>query len=181
MSWIQTFSGKKAMLLDMRVEMVCIEDIARSLSMQCRFNGHVNTFYSVAQHSMEVASHLPRQLALAGLLHDSAEAYLGDIVAPLKGLVAINTTKAAAREDDILSVIFAAFNIPFPGMAQWLVIEEVDRRMLMTEKRDLLGPEPEAWCVTAEPYEGRLDGKQPWQAETEFRALFNQLTEPGRP
>lgn len=53
--WMQTFSGIQFYPLDPRVEDVRIEDIARALAMQCRYNGHVTRFYSVAEHSVRVA------------------------------------------------------------------------------------------------------------------------------
>src|SRR4051794_24417338 len=76
---------------DSRPEMVHVEDIARSLSLQCRFGGFVSRFYSVAEHALLV-HRLVRdvagpELAFAALHHDSHEAYLGDIPTPLKKLL----------------------------------------------------------------------------------------------
>lgn len=65
-----------------------IGDIARALSMTCRFGGHVSQFYSVAEHALLVrhlvceAGH--PELGYAALHHDSHEAYVGDIPSPLK-------------------------------------------------------------------------------------------------
>lgn len=64
-----------------------IKDIAHALSMNCRFNGHLNEFYSVASHSVMVAD-LMLELKLGdpmeGLLHDGTEAYMTDVPAPFK-------------------------------------------------------------------------------------------------
>lgn len=64
-----------------------IEDIAHALGMQCRFNGMVRHFYSVAEHSV-IVSLLMKELDLGdpmeGLLHDAHEAYVGDMVSPWK-------------------------------------------------------------------------------------------------
>lgn len=68
-----------------------VDDIARGLSMTCRFGGHVHRFYSVAEHALLVR-HLVREaghpeLGYAALHHDSHEAYVGDIPSPLKAVL----------------------------------------------------------------------------------------------
>jgi len=81
---INTVSGIEMDLLNPSPEMIDIIDISNSLGMQCRFGGHVSTFYSVAQHSVLVAAMAPPELRKYALMHDAAEAYLQDITAPLK-------------------------------------------------------------------------------------------------
>jgi 5'-deoxynucleotidase YfbR-like HD superfamily hydrolase len=63
---------------------IYIQDIARGLSNMCRFSGQVRRFYSVAQHSVHVSKICRPQSAMWGLLHDASEAYLSDVVSPLK-------------------------------------------------------------------------------------------------
>ena len=48
--FVHTHTGKKFHFLDPHSDEICIEDIAHSLSLKCRFNGHTSSFYSVAQH-----------------------------------------------------------------------------------------------------------------------------------
>lgn len=86
MTYIRTHSGHtfEMSLLADNTRRICLDDIATSLAKQCRFNGHVPGFYSVAEHSVIVSYLVPPELALLGLLHDAAEAYLGDIVSPVK-------------------------------------------------------------------------------------------------
>lgn len=85
MSFITTYTGKSFDIIAATPDDLDIEDIAAALSKLCRWGGHTKVFYSVAEHSIHVASMLPESLALAGLLHDAAEAYVGDVIGPLKG------------------------------------------------------------------------------------------------
>lgn len=86
MTYIRTHNGHTfRMAADaISANRVDLDDIATSLAKQCRFNGHVPGFYSVAEHSVIVSYLVPPELALLGLLHDAAEAYLGDIISPVK-------------------------------------------------------------------------------------------------
>jgi len=79
-------SGKKISLDKPTREMIDIEDIAAGLSKICRFGGQLagDLFYSVAQHSVLVAAMAPPELKREALLHDATEAYLGDVIKPLK-------------------------------------------------------------------------------------------------
>ena len=85
--FIHTFTGKNFYFLDPKPEDICIEDIAHSLSNQCRFAGHSKYFMSIAQHSVMV-SEFPyldtQEKQMWGLLHDASEAYLTDIPTPIK-------------------------------------------------------------------------------------------------
>ena len=70
-------------------ELLRLEDIAHSLSLICRANGHMTHFYSVGQHSIACAKEaLAREfsprVALGCLLHDASEAYLSDVTRPIK-------------------------------------------------------------------------------------------------
>lgn len=87
MTIINTFSGIEFDLLNPNPNDIDIEDIAHELSMLCRFNGHCKEFYSVAEHSVYVSYEIDEEFALIGLLHDAAEAYLGDVPTPLKKLL----------------------------------------------------------------------------------------------
>ena len=66
-----------------------ILDIAHALSLMVRANGHFNTFYSVAQHSLACslegeARGYSKRIQLALLLHDASEAYISDLTRPVK-------------------------------------------------------------------------------------------------
>lgn len=115
-SSIKTFSGRVDPL-NPDPEEIVIEDIAHALSRQCRYNGHCNGFLSVARHSIWVSDllfndgHDPRT-QLSGLLHDAAEAYLGDLVRPLKHTPFGQMYLEA--EGKIEAVICEKFGVPYP-------------------------------------------------------------------
>ncbi len=82
-----TVEGRAIDLRKPSEEAIEICDIAGALSLICRFGGHVNRFYSVAQHSLVVCALAPDDLKREALLHDAPEAYLGDVIKPLKRLL----------------------------------------------------------------------------------------------
>lgn len=81
---IATYSGKFIEPLNPKYDDIELVDIAHGLSNICRYGGQCRDFYSVAQHSVYVSYNVPKEDALNGLLHDSSEAYLGDIPRPIK-------------------------------------------------------------------------------------------------
>lgn len=87
MSWILTATGRRLDLIGSTAADIDALDIARGLSRACRFAGQTVPFYSVAQHSVLASYLVPPEDALHALLHDAAEAYLGDLTGPLKRLL----------------------------------------------------------------------------------------------
>jgi len=158
-NWMQTVGGRAFYPLDPRPEDIDIEDIAHALSLVCRFGGHCSTFYSVAEHSVRVSMAIveaggTRTEAFAGLMHDAAEAYLGDMIWPLKQAPSVAGYKAI--EHRVQSVIFAKFGLPdeLPP-----IVKRFDLVLLSTEKRDLMIAGP-----------GREDG-----AKREARAATQEI------
>jgi len=87
MTCILTHSGKLFNFKAPNLHKYDIREIAHALSNLGRFTGHTSRFYSVAQHSVAVSYIVPERLALAALMHDASEAYLGDVASPLKALL----------------------------------------------------------------------------------------------
>jgi len=84
-----THSGIEIDILDPKPEQITLTDIAEGLSREIRFSGNTRDDYTVAQHSVFVASILEMGYSSPGtvrrgLLHDASEAYLGDVISPLK-------------------------------------------------------------------------------------------------
>lgn len=133
-----TKSGRYFDFIDPRPEMIDIDDIAWGLANTCRFGGQSLEFYSVAQHSVIVSQIVPPTLAFAGLMHDAAEAYIGDMVGPLKQLL----PEFKAIEKRIEARIFEVFGLSMPMPPE---IKQADLRALRTEQRDLTSGSGDNW------------------------------------
>ncbi len=174
--FVSTYRGHRFYPLDPRIDDVDIEDIAHGLAYQCRFNGQTSSFYSVAQHSLLVAGIVPGELRLSALLHDAAEAYLGDIVKPLKMLV----PQFSALERQVAAIIgerFGARDLDHPQ------IKSADLVLLATEKRDLMPNSVEAWSAIAGvvPLGERIVAQAPELAKAGFLAAWEAWRQPAVP
>lgn len=167
MTWILTRSGKRVDLLAPTADMIDPLDIAHSLAHQCRFNGHTTAYYSVAQHCYIVANLVPPEHQLGGLLHDAAEAYVGDMVRPLKQLL----PDFAEVEHEIWLAICERFNLA-PELPA--CVHQADLIALATERRDLMPAHPGEWeCLAGiQPMACFI---KPWTANESAIHYFNRL------
>lgn len=184
--WFQTFSWRKFYPLDPRIEDLDIFDIAHALSLLCRFNGHCKSHYSVGQHSVlvsavieagariakkehpEVSEREILDLAMCGLLHDAAEAYLGDMIRPLKRSMPTYCEAETALER--LVAQRWALEFPWPDS-----IKGADNVLLMTERRDLLLKTEHRWTDRATPLADRIEPWTAQDAELRFLQRFEKL------
>ena len=97
-AWTQTASGGRFYPMAPRPSEIRIEDIATGLANACRFGSQTPVFFSVAQHSVEVSRMVSEECRPLALLHDAAEAYLGDIPRPYKELLSYNDVVELERE-----------------------------------------------------------------------------------
>ena len=130
--YILTHSSCKVYPLAPKKSEICFEDIAHALSHICRWTGHCNEFFSVAQHSVYVSSLASPENALWGLLHDASEAYLCDLSRPVKRHPWLANYRLA--EENMMRVICEQFDLPTEMPEE---IKEIDSRMIATEARDL--------------------------------------------
>ncbi len=168
--FMQVFSGQQYWPMDPRSHEVQIEDIAHSLSLQCRYAGHVLRFYSVAEHSVLIARHLAAthapEVALAGLLHDAPEAYCVDIPRPLKPYL----TNYRAIEQDNWLAIAARFGMPKELPRE---VHDADNRIIADE---LVNLREMPWHDRHDkPLGVKLRYWSPEEAELEFLATFDAL------
>lgn len=181
-TYISTYLGNRFWPEEPRIDRIALEDIAHGLAYQCRFNGQTRAFYSVAQHSLLVARILPPHLQRAALLHDAAEAYLGDIVKPLKRLL----PDFARIESGVTALIAQAFGVDFgsdapeapePRRAIYRAIKHADMVALATEKRDLMPHSTEAWSYLRgfEPLPEPIEPLPPAEAKAAFMAAWSRL------
>lgn len=155
-------------------EQVFAEDIAMSLGSLCRFNGHV-PFYSVAEHSYhayEIArEQQPENLAFqkAVLLHDAAEAYVGDVSKPLK----IMLPDFPAIEARVMAVINQALQI---STIYTIAIKSIDHALLKAEKQFLLPHHRIKWPGLAHIQDVTV-GFHLWGPEQASEAFYDALIE----
>ena len=139
MSYITTYTGKHFDPAEPERDKIDIRDIAHALSLICRGNGHVKTFFSVGQHCIHCALEAEARgystrLTLACLLHDASECYLSDVPRPIKG----NLPQYKVVEERLLEQVY----IKYLGSAltdeEERQVKQIDKDMLYYDLLNLL-------------------------------------------
>lgn len=199
--WMQTYTGRAFWPLDPRVDEIYIDDIAHSLSMQCRYAGHCLRFYSVAEHSvwcalMVMMPHTDfvfcKNLSAAVYQARMQDYSTRDAATNTLALAALLHDAAEAylvdlprpvkrsmpeyhrAEARVERAIAQRFDIPYPMPPE---VKEADERMLATEAATLMAPPPAKWTLNGEPYHIRAEllGVDPSSACGAFRELYRLL------
>lgn len=169
--WMQTFSGEPFYPLEAHPDDIRIEDIAHALGMVCRYAGHCLRFYSVAEHSVLMSRAVDPEHALWALLHDATEAYIGDMVRPLKHEI----PDYMAAEDRLWLAIAEKFGLAGPMPDQ---VKEFDTRIVVDEKMQIMAPSRLPWAVEDyTPLGVTIVGWYPQRATQAFLDRFHMLTE----
>lgn len=140
-------SGVHFYPLDPRPDEVRLGDVARGLSNECRYAGQVRYYYSVADHSVTVSEQVERlarelgwcerdvrRAAITGLFHDAGEAYLGDVIRPLKYQRTLRGYRRAERRVDRTVEVWLGAQFGFRiNRATRALVREVDARLLVDE------------------------------------------------
>lgn len=142
MTCITTYTKKNFDPLNVDESLLDIKDIAHALSLICRGNGHVQYFYSVAQHSLACAKEAKirgynKEIILGCLLHDASEAYLSDVTRPIKRKL----TYYLEVEDVLQNIIWKHFIDKNLTEKDKRLIFEIDDEMLSLELKELLNDE----------------------------------------
>lgn len=145
---IRTSTGKYINVFDPRPQDICIEDIAHSLSNQCRFGGHLNFFYTVAQHSLFTASICSPKNKLSALMHDASEAYLLDMPSPIKAAL----PEYKNIEHNLMLAISYRFGFDYPKPEE---VTEADELMLKWEWLTFVENKPSSDLIVLSRAEAR--------------------------
>lgn len=151
-SYYETYTGEIFTVSEIEPKHINLYDLAHHGSHLCRFVGAVKFHYTIAQHQVYAARILWEEtsdatLAMCGLVHDGSEIITSDVASPIKrGL-----TDYIAMENKVQEVIAKKYGLPYPWPHE---LEVVDKRLLVTEARDLKEP---TWMVRhaykyGEPY-----------------------------
>lgn len=185
--WMRTYTGRRFYPLEPRARDVALEDIAHALSLLCRYTGHVRKFYSVAEHSVYVTSVVATRLLASGksgpananvirwaLLHDAAEAYVGDMGRPLKHQPEMSLYRET--EARVMGAIAERFGLIGTEPA---LVRDVDKEIIGTEARILKWGEG---LATVDPLPEMIPelrgvdfGMRPEAAESAFLTLWETL------
>jgi Predicted hydrolases of HD superfamily len=134
MSFIRTFSGIRFDPLNPDEQNIRLEDIAHSLSLLCRANGHFSDFFSVGRHSLNCeaeakARELTTRVRLACLLHDASEAYISDLTRPVKS----ELPAYWAIEDRLLEAVYRRFGLSYLSPDESELVKDIDDSMMYYE------------------------------------------------
>ncbi len=167
-----TVSGSKINLFAPEIDSINIDDIAHHLSLICRFGGMVRDFYSVAQHSLLVSYLSPDGLELHGLLHDASEAYLGDVIKPLKNVIGKPYEEIEAR---FMRAISEKFSFSYHKLD---AIKESDKLVLELEHQYLKLGDVNPFRIACQAFNIPACPLPPHEAAGHFLKRFEYLMRP---
>jgi hypothetical protein len=152
---ISTYTGRKFWPLDPRPQEVSATDIAVSVSREPRWGGHSRRVVTVGEHCFRVAAlvhylvtqrsdihplpaHLHAWAVKYALLHDSAEAYLRDLLRPVKEYV----KGWELIEEAVLRVIYEYLGLGVEPDDVHHIIKFADQALLVMEAAALFDHDP---------------------------------------
>ena len=139
MSYITTYTGKHFDPVNPDMTQVDIQDIAHALSLICRGNGQVKSFFSVGQHCINaareaIARGYSNRVILACLLHDACESYMSDVPRPLKPFM----PEYMLTENRLLDMIYEKFLGSVLTEEETKLVKAIDNDLLYYDLKELL-------------------------------------------
>ena len=184
--WIETFTGERFYPFAPHPSRIHLLDIAHHLAFQCRFAGACDPWYSVAEHSIRVMWRVRERLIAAGLssgegadrfeavalwaalFHDAAEAYMGDVIRPVKACSLLRPV-LKQMEAGIDEAIRVRFGLPEVPAEIHELVKLADNELLATERRDLMvRGSRNVWEWLPPPLPGRIEPWRPEAIEVQF-------------
>jgi 5'-deoxynucleotidase YfbR-like HD superfamily hydrolase len=160
-----TQSGQIVDFLSPNPDAINIFDLAKGLANVCRYSGQVTKFYSVAEHCIMVARAVPLHLKAHALIHDAAEAYIGDVPRPVK-LLCPEYKQVEARVE---RAIRQALGLRELTPDEEAIIKQADRGALLLEAKSLKVGESIQWLdVPGEEVDDTVRCLDPAKAEEEW-------------
>ncbi len=175
MAEMNTYTGKKIDPMSMTTDDVSIQDIAHALSLTCRGGGHVSYFFSVAQHSINCmrearARGWSERLQLVCLLHDASEAYISDIIRPVK----VHLSNYLEIESSIMNVILERFGLSDLSVEENVMWKQIDDEMMNFELKKFM--KGEEYRIVDNIVSVPDTAERPWrEVETKFIKYAEKL------
>lgn len=178
--WMHTSMCKRFYPKDPRPEDISISDIANGLALINRYagQGEIHHCYSVAEHSIHMTEYAarrdwPTKALLCVLLHDAAEAYLGDLTSPVKQVAGVGYK---AMEGRVQGVILEKYGLQLTEKEYRPRIKSLDLGMIPVE-REYLMRYWQPWPNEAQPLDGvRIQGLPPPRAKIKFLNVWRILS-----
>lgn len=139
-TYITTYGGTHFSPTEPDMKDFHMTDVAHALSLICRGNGHVKTFFSVGQHCINCALEAEARgysgrVVLACLLHDASEAYMSDVPRPFKQYL----KEYAVFEDRLLTLVYQKYLGTDVTEEEQMLIRQIDNEILAYDLFYLLG------------------------------------------
>jgi hypothetical protein len=166
-TFIETYTGRAFWPLKPTPDALSVIDIAHALSNQCRYSGHVQFFYSVAQHCCLLADWLANHGGspldcLQILMHDAPEAYLVDVPRPVKQYM----PQYRVWDHEINDVIREWMG--WKDLPMLPIQDELDSRIIVDERAALMSRSGLDWGHHLEPVGVEIVPWSPEEAEKNF-------------
>ncbi len=176
-AYILTYTKTKFYPLQPVSEDIKIEDIAHSLSLMTRANGHHKHFYSVAQHAISCYKEAKsrgcsKRIQLGCLLHDASESYISDLTRPVKKQL----TEYFIIEKKLQSLVYEKFGLGDLTEEEKHQIKDIDDALLYFEFIELMGT-PLFEIPPEKNMEHDFSQRDFVDVESEFIDIFNLLTQ----